>query len=108
MQQIATTPPQPTIEKKEGAGMSDGEKEGLKQTIRFLKFEKTKAEKKAAYERYDASASALELAQIKERLAEMGSMSDPLSRMTKSTMIECDRCYTAAYYVVVGRLPQEV
>jgi hypothetical protein len=64
------------------------------------------AERKAAYERYNHAASALELASIKERLAEIKSQHEPLASLIDKKLSERDRLYAAAYLVVVGRLPE--
>lgn len=63
------------------------------------------AEKRAAYERYNYAASALETAQIKERLAEIKSQHNPLAALLALPLSERDRLFAAAFYVVVGRMP---
>ena len=70
-------------------------------TIYMLK----RAEKQTAIERRNYADAALEIAQIKERLAEINSQCDPLDTLITEAMSERDRLYAAAYYVVVGRMP---
>jgi hypothetical protein len=48
----------------------------------------------------------LENRQIKERLAEILSQSEPLDKLISTVMPERDRLYAAAFYVVVGRIPE--
>jgi hypothetical protein len=64
------------------------------------------AEKKTAYERYNYAGEALENARIKERLAEIKSQREPLARLMTQMMSERERMYAAAFYVVVGRMPE--
>lgn len=64
------------------------------------------AEKKIAYERYNFAASALNNAQIRERLAEIKSQHEPLAALMSTMMTERERLYAAAFYVVVGRMPE--
>ena len=80
----------------EGGGMSDFTDHLLKQ-----------AEKREAYEKYNFAGQLLENRQIKERLAEIKSQVDPLDKLINKIMPERDRCYAAAFYVVLGRLPSE-
>jgi hypothetical protein len=75
--------------------------------IKFAKYQTAKAEAKAAYELYNYAGIALELAQIKERLAEMASQHEPLAALRDAEMSERDRLYAAAHYAVVGRLPNK-
>lgn len=74
---------------------------GLAFTVYMLK----KSDKETAYARYNHASVALENAQIKERLAEIKSQHEPLSSLAEQPLSERDRLYAAAYYVVVGRLP---
>ena len=74
----------------------------------FAQYMTAKAEAKAAYERYNYASAALELARIKERLAEMASQHEPLAALRDASMSERDRLYAAAHYAVVGRLPNKV
>lgn len=62
-----------------------------------------RADKRAAYERCNRADAALEMARIKERLAEIMSQHEPLASLLSRPMSERDRLYAAAYYVVVGR-----
>jgi len=71
----------------------------------FGNYMKAQAERRAAYERYNYAAEALKNAQIKERLAEIKSQNEPLAGLLSQPLSERDRLYTAAYYVVVGRMP---
>jgi hypothetical protein len=72
----------------------------------FLHYMKAQAEKRAAFNAYDAAAARLELAQIKERLAEIRSQHEPLHSLIDQRMSERERLYAAAHYVVVGRMPE--
>lgn len=69
-------------------------------------FEAT-ARKAAAKARYDHASEALNLAGIHERLAEIKSQSEPLESLLKAPMGERERLYAAAFYVVVGRVPED-
>jgi len=71
----------------------------------FGNYMRAQAERQAAFERYTASARALENAQIHERLAEIKSQHEPLSTLLAQPLNERDMLYAAAYYVVVGRMP---
>ena len=62
--------------------------------------------KKAAYEKYNYASTNLEICQIKERLAEIWSQHEPLASLLNSKMTERERLYAAAFYVVVGRMPE--
>ncbi len=64
------------------------------------------ANKREAFAKYDGSARGLELAQIRERLAEIKSQHEPLAGLLTRAMSERDRLYAAAFYVVVGRFPE--
>ena len=72
------------------------------------KYMTAKANRETAYERYNYAGAILENAQIKERLAEMISQHEPLAALCDISMNERDRMYAAAYYVVVGRLPEMI
>jgi hypothetical protein len=71
----------------------------------FGNYMKAQAEQRAAYERYNYAGAALENAQIKERLAEIKSQHEPLAGLLAQPLSERDRLYAAAFYVVVGRMP---
>ena len=73
--------------------------------IEFAMYQKAKAETRAARNEYNYSSVALELAEIKERLAEMASQHEPLAALRDTAMTERDMLYAAAYYAVVGRMP---
>ena len=65
------------------------------------------AETRAAKAQYDAASAQLTNAQIRERLAEIKSQYDPLNALMYEKMSERERLYAAAYYVVVGRMPEK-
>lgn len=58
-----------------------------------------------AKERYNHASTALELAHIKRRLAELLSQYEPLNSLCANETQERDRLYAAAHYAVVGRMP---
>jgi hypothetical protein len=72
----------------------------------FMQYQYTKAQTSEAYEKYNYASQLLENRQIRERLAEIKSQADPLEALIAKPMSERDRLYAAAFYVVVGRLPQ--
>ena len=72
----------------------------------FEHYLRRKAETKAARERHNSSAAELELALIRERLAEMASQHNPLAALCDKGLNERDRLYASAHYVVVGRMPE--
>jgi hypothetical protein len=74
-------------------------------SIEFAQFMTAQAETKAARERYNYASTALEIAQIRERLAEMRSQHEPLAALRDAALSERDKLYAAAHYVVVGRMP---
>jgi len=62
---------------------------------------------RTAYERYNYAGAALELARIKERLAEIKSQHEPLASMNpEGNPLARWKQYAAAFYVVVGRMPE--
>lgn len=61
---------------------------------------------KRAYADYNAASTGLNLARINERLAEIKSQHDPLATLLTRPLSERDRLYAAAFYVVVGRMPE--
>jgi hypothetical protein len=71
----------------------------------LLKYFLATAERREARERYNYASAALENAKIKERLAEIKSQHEPLAGLINKPLSERDRLYAAAFYVVVGRLP---
>lgn len=60
----------------------------------------------AAYQKYNYAGAVLKNAQIDERLAEIKSQGEPLDSLITEPMSERDRLYAAAFYVVVGRMPE--
>ena len=70
----------------------------------FLATEK----RRAAYNQYNHASVALELAHIKERLAQIKSQTEPLSSLMDEPLSERDRLYASAFFVVVGRMPEVV
>lgn len=68
---------------------------------------KARAEKESAYNLYSYASANLNLSQIKERLAEIKSQHEPLAGLLEKPMSERGRLYAAAFYVVVGRFPNE-
>ena len=73
----------------------------------FLDYMLQQARKETAFARYNHASVALENAQIKERLAEIRSQHEPLASLSNQPLSERDRLYAAAFYVVVGRLPNK-
>jgi hypothetical protein len=73
-----------------------------------FRYVNAKAEKKAAYERYNYASAALELAEIRERFAELYSQWDPLNAIKDSALDEREKLAAAAHYVVMGRLPDGI
>jgi hypothetical protein len=71
----------------------------------FAHYMLEQSRRETAYERYNYAGASLENAQIKERLAQIKSQSDPLDDLLKQRMSERERLYAAAYFVVVGRMP---
>lgn len=63
-------------------------------------------EKEKAYERYNYAARALEVAQIKERMAELANQHEPLASRTESRE-ERKRTIAAVFYAVYGRWPKD-
>lgn len=74
----------------------------------FLNFMKAKAEVEAARNLYDFAATKLELEQIKCRLAEIKSQADPLNNLLKNPITTREQLYSVAFYVVMGRWPEEI
>jgi len=64
------------------------------------------AEKREAYAKYCQAGSALELASIRERLAEIISQHEPLGSITALGLSPREACIQAAKYVVHGRNTQ--
>ena len=74
--------------------------------LAFSRYQLRQAEKREAYETFNFAMQLLENRQIKERLAEILSQSEPLDKLISTVMPERDRLYAAAFYVVVGRIPE--
>lgn len=73
----------------------------------FDKYQKAQADSRAAYERLNYASVALENAHIKERLAKIKSQQEPLAGLMAQKLSERDRLYAAAFYVVIGRFPND-
>ena len=73
----------------------------------FQNYMLQQARKETAMERYNYASSALNNAQIMERLAQLKSQHEPLASLVDKPLSERDRLYAAAYFVVVGRFPEE-
>lgn len=74
--------------------------------MKFANYTLAQEIKKAAYEQYNYASAHLENCQIRERLAEIGSQHEPLASLLGKQMTERERLYVAAFYVVVGRMPE--
>ena len=66
------------------------------------------ARKETAFQAYNYASAKLDNALIHERLAEIKSQAEPLDGLMKEAMSERDRLYAAAFYVVVGRMPEKL
>ena len=64
------------------------------------------AERKTEQARRDAAGTALELAWVRERLAQIQSQHEPLASLLAESRSERDRLYAAAFWVVIGRMPE--
>jgi hypothetical protein len=78
----------------------------MSEPLPFSTYLLRQAEKREAYEKYNFAMQLLENRQIKERLAEILSQSEPLDKLISTVMPERDRLYAAAFYVVIGRIPE--
>jgi hypothetical protein len=78
----------------------------MRDPLAFSTYQLRQAEKREAYEAFNFAMQLLENRQIKERLAEILSQADPLDKLISTVMPERDRLYAAAFYVVVGRIPE--
>lgn len=73
----------------------------------FTAFMMAQERSRTAYERYNYAGAALELARIKERLAEIRSQHEPLASMNpEGNSLARKKQYAAAFYVVFGRMPE--
>lgn len=77
----------------------------LSQADDFIQYQYAQEQRRTAYERYNYASVALELAQIKERLAELKSQCQPLDKLIEATPPGREQLYAAAFYAVVGRMP---
>lgn len=69
----------------------------------WLHYQHAKAETKAAYERYNYAASALDMARVRERAAEVASQAEPLNSLIASDMDEREKFVALARYISTGR-----
>ena len=74
----------------------------------FLQYMKAQAESRAAVAEYGSAARQLTLARIYERLAEVKSQHEPLNGLIDKPLGARERLYAAAYYVAIGRLPDNL
>lgn len=75
----------------------------------FGQFQQAKAEEDAARQLYNYSGQKLENAGIRRRLAEAKSQAEPIASLVERTdLSERERLYALAFWVVVGRLPEEL
>jgi hypothetical protein len=72
----------------------------------FAAYMLAQSEQRAAFQAYCYAGAKLENAQIKERLAQIKSQHEPLAGLMDEAMSERDRLHAAAFYVVVGRMPE--
>ena len=78
----------------------------MRDPLAFSTYQLRQAEKREAYEAFNFAMQLLENRQIKERLAEILSQADPLDKLISTVMPERARLYAAAFFVVVGRIPE--
>lgn len=71
----------------------------------FLNYMLATERRKKAEVDHNRAGVDLELSQIRERLAEIKSQGGPLKELIEREISERDRLYSAAYYVVIGRMP---
>jgi len=76
--------------------------------INLIEYLNARTETKRAYANYNHAALDLELSQIKERLAKLGSQVDPAEALLRYGASDKDRMVAAAYYVVIGRFPDDM
>ena len=74
--------------------------------IEELGYLHAQTEKESAYNFYNYASVKLDLAQIKERLAELRNQCEPANKIIGNTKATRKQLYAAAFYVVVGRLPE--
>jgi hypothetical protein len=64
---------------------------------------------RAARERHNYAAEALHVAEVEERLAEIKCQHEPLNSISKNEdLVDREKMYAAAFYVVFGRVPGAV
>jgi len=71
----------------------------------FQDYMRAQSESRAAWAQYDSASKALDLARINERLTEIKSQTEPLRFLSGCSMSGRNKLYSAAFYVVVGRMP---
>ena len=75
--------------------------------MNFSNYMMAKEKKQRCYAEYDAASQRLVNAGIHERLAEIKSQHEPLATLITKKMSGQERLYAIAYYVVIGRFPEE-
>lgn len=74
----------------------------------FARYMHAQSETKAAYAQYNHAAVALELAQIRERLAMIESQHEPLATLNpEGNSVARKKQIGVAYFVVNGRWPEQ-
>jgi len=63
------------------------------------------SEKDGAYQQYNYASANLKIKTIECRLAEILSQREPLNSLINKKSSEREKLYAAAYYVVIGRMP---
>jgi hypothetical protein len=74
----------------------------------YLNFQYHKAKTETARAKVGEAVNRVELAEIKERFAEIKSQHQPLDLIAKSGLSDRGKMYACAFYVVVGRLPDNL
>ena len=74
----------------------------------FLHYQLAQAEAREAKQDWERASNKMVLTKIRERLAEIRSQHEPLNKLLEMDheMSDRDRMCAAAFYVVVGRLPE--
>ena len=80
--------------------------------VAHCQYSVAQGKRQVAYERYNYAGAALELAQIKERLAELQCQHEPLAALVERYKDRVggghrEMCYAAAHYVVTGKILTE-
>ena len=73
----------------------------------FTNYMNARTEKESAYNLYNYAGTKLELAGIRERLAEIESQHNPIANLLEKKMSERERLCAIAFYVVIGRFPEQ-